>query len=340
MRAHYERERLIWESGVSPTEKLVLLAFNSFADGNGSNCYPSYQTIAQKTGYNRRTIIRVTGDLSDRQILEIAPRTNNDGHRSSNLYRINFDRLDRLTGSVPGSPEGRTRSSSSDRQTLGGNVPGSPDQIQLRSDPVSKSEAENFAEHTPGNFQVEKAPIGSLSTEKNLKNSQPENFAKSEQAEISSLKAENSECQGEKFLNAGGGAVFCQAGPFLARIAEEKWRTAYNTTKAPSWLPWGIGCLSGTILEGVSNFLSVAKDEDEAIETFKASVAWAAKNEAWLASKRFRPSQLLDPNSKNFLGQFREVAQSAPQPQKPATLSWEERIRAAINPLAAWEAMA
>ena len=126
----------------------------------------------------------------------------------------------------------------------------------------------------------------------------------------------------------------------MARIAEEKWRTAYNTAKAPSWLPWGIGCLSGTILEGVSNFLSVSKDEDEAIETFKTAVAWAAKNEQWLASKRFRPSQLLDPNSKNFLGQFREVSAPALQPQKPATLSWEERIRAAINPLAAWEAMA
>ena len=141
-------------------------------------------------------------------------------------------------------------------------------------------------------------------------------------------------------LNPGGGAVFCQAGPFLARIAEEKWRTAYNTSKAVQWLPWGTGCLSGAILDGVANFLSVAKDEDDAIDLLRKSVAWAAKNEGWLASKRFRPSQLLDPNSKNFLGQFREISAQTETQSKPAAVSWEERIRNAINPLAAWEAMA
>lgn len=46
-----------------PSHKLTLLAYTDHADHYGKNIFPAVKTVAKKTGYNERTVQRLTDDL-------------------------------------------------------------------------------------------------------------------------------------------------------------------------------------------------------------------------------------------------------------------------------------
>lgn len=62
----------VWDLKLSPAEKLVLLAYADHADHEGRNIYPALETVAEKTGYSRRQVIRITQALVSGQYLRIA----------------------------------------------------------------------------------------------------------------------------------------------------------------------------------------------------------------------------------------------------------------------------
>ncbi len=70
-----------------PNHKYVLIAYADHADHDGRNIYPAVETIAKKTGYDERTIQRLTRDLEAMGLLE------RDGvsAKGTNRWRLPLD---------------------------------------------------------------------------------------------------------------------------------------------------------------------------------------------------------------------------------------------------------
>lgn len=56
---------LVWDERMSKDMKFVLLAYADHADHAGRNIYPSVETVAAKTGYDERSVQRITTKLED-----------------------------------------------------------------------------------------------------------------------------------------------------------------------------------------------------------------------------------------------------------------------------------
>ncbi len=89
---HFDRERLIWNCTLKPSEKIVLLALNSFVDAEGK-CFPGCDKLAQMTGYDRSTLFRILKNLYKSKLVTKHERRTQKGSWSSNLYRIDFTML-------------------------------------------------------------------------------------------------------------------------------------------------------------------------------------------------------------------------------------------------------
>lgn len=53
----------VWEMNIKPADKLVLLAYADHADHSGGSIYPAVSTIAAKTGFDERSVRRITARL-------------------------------------------------------------------------------------------------------------------------------------------------------------------------------------------------------------------------------------------------------------------------------------
>lgn len=74
----------VWEKEFSHSEQAVLLAMADYADDNGSNCYPSYDRLAWKTGYSARQVQRIIKGLVTQGVLLIVkPATQHQSTRYS-----------------------------------------------------------------------------------------------------------------------------------------------------------------------------------------------------------------------------------------------------------------
>jgi hypothetical protein len=94
MYTYSERQTIIWQASLPGNEKLVLLAINSFVDGDGK-CWPSLNRLAQMTGFSRRTIQRSIDSLTDVGFVDKKWRSDDTGRQTSSLYAVNFDALTR-----------------------------------------------------------------------------------------------------------------------------------------------------------------------------------------------------------------------------------------------------
>lgn len=73
--------------------KAVLLAIASCCDPDGTNAYPSQQTIADHALCSRRQAIRIIDELHYAGLLHIERTGIGKGRGRTNRYQINFDRL-------------------------------------------------------------------------------------------------------------------------------------------------------------------------------------------------------------------------------------------------------
>ena len=89
----WERQGLIWKAKLSPAQKLILLAYDSFANSEGTSCFPSYGTIATLTGYSKRTVIATVNELVKLKILKRTRRKTCCGGNNSNDYTIVYKAL-------------------------------------------------------------------------------------------------------------------------------------------------------------------------------------------------------------------------------------------------------
>ena len=93
----------VWRQNLTPASKIVLLAIADHADDDGGNAYPSKSTLALKTGYSERQVIRIVNELTaggwmreeHRQVPGIP------ADRMPKVYRIALSRGDNLSPRLP-----------------------------------------------------------------------------------------------------------------------------------------------------------------------------------------------------------------------------------------------
>lgn len=95
-----------------PGHKYVLLAYADHADHHGKNIYPAVVTIAKKTGYEERSIQRLTHELEQMNVLlsdGTGPRGTNrfylpfsaGGDKISPLTKFQGDKSSKSLGDIP-----------------------------------------------------------------------------------------------------------------------------------------------------------------------------------------------------------------------------------------------
>ncbi len=94
--------------GISPHEKLLLLAIANYADADGT-CWPSQLTLATDTCLTDRTIRTLMHKLERRGLLERHRRTRPDGYRASDRIVLHILPED-ISGEIPINLTGKSAS--------------------------------------------------------------------------------------------------------------------------------------------------------------------------------------------------------------------------------------
>lgn len=79
-------------NGLSGPEKLLLLAYANYTDAYGY-CWPGIDRLIADTGTSKATVVRTRKALEKQNLLRHQRRTSREGRQSTNLYRINLDKL-------------------------------------------------------------------------------------------------------------------------------------------------------------------------------------------------------------------------------------------------------
>lgn len=79
---------IINELEFKPGHKYVLIAYADHADHNGKNIYPAVETIAKKTGYDARSVQRLTRELEDMGLMV----SDGNGPRGTNRFYVPFNK--------------------------------------------------------------------------------------------------------------------------------------------------------------------------------------------------------------------------------------------------------
>lgn len=77
-------------SGLSPSEKLLLLALANYA-GPKMTCFPSHSTLAEDTGMSERNILRIFKQLEARGLVSRKAQKRGNKSRTSDLITLHFD---------------------------------------------------------------------------------------------------------------------------------------------------------------------------------------------------------------------------------------------------------
>lgn len=89
----YSLQTAVWQNGpTDPTMKFVLLSLAERADDNGY-CWPSHADTAKRTGYAKRTIIKIVARLEEDGWIRTEARFDAGRERSSNAFFIDLNRL-------------------------------------------------------------------------------------------------------------------------------------------------------------------------------------------------------------------------------------------------------
>lgn len=79
---------MVWDASLNKNLKFILLAYADHADHEGRNIFPSIETIAKKTGYDERSIQRITTELENIGYLVLDGDERKGGSGNTTLWRI------------------------------------------------------------------------------------------------------------------------------------------------------------------------------------------------------------------------------------------------------------
>jgi DNA-binding Lrp family transcriptional regulator len=103
----------IFEIGLS-TQEIVVYCYLARCSNQGTNAFPSYNTIAKRTGMSRSTAIRVVAELEELKLIrKIVRKSDTKTENYSNIYVVEHD----IRGSVRDTPPSVTDTPGSVRET-------------------------------------------------------------------------------------------------------------------------------------------------------------------------------------------------------------------------------
>ena len=121
-----ERVRLVLDSPLSATEKLVLIILVSHLP----NCFPSYRRMAGQAHLSRRACIKAVRSLNQCGVISVHGRKREGTkERTASRYTVHFDRLVELKGSEPDSPP-----------TARGSERGAPQEVTNVKKPIRRNQ--------------------------------------------------------------------------------------------------------------------------------------------------------------------------------------------------------
>jgi DnaD/phage-associated family protein len=95
---------IMYDEDLDSLQRWILTVLFTYTNTHTNSVFPSYETIAKRTGYSRRTVIRVVAQLVDKgYIISKKKRFDFDEktgkhNRTSNLYSLMFKDMDRDAG--------------------------------------------------------------------------------------------------------------------------------------------------------------------------------------------------------------------------------------------------
>lgn len=95
---HHEREGIIWSFPGKSSEKIILLALNTYVDAEGF-CHPGVETIGKMVGMSRSAVFRNLKILEGIGIL-YKEEIYLDGRQTSNDYVVNFRKIIEITAHI------------------------------------------------------------------------------------------------------------------------------------------------------------------------------------------------------------------------------------------------
>ena len=138
----------VWDSGLDKNLKAVALAYADFANDNGDRIYPSIDRVAWKTGYNRRSVQRITKALCDLGVLRMIKETSGRPGET-NRYKFiveNLPKREPYTGDIDdmtGDTVSPVRVTSTTRRVTSTTQTGdtvSPDPLENHQEPSEREE--------------------------------------------------------------------------------------------------------------------------------------------------------------------------------------------------------
>ena len=304
----HERHRLIWDSNLTSTQKFILFAYDSYGDSQGESIYPSYNTIATKTSYTRRTVIDTVHKLCELGVMGKLHRLKDGGGMTSNRYKIYFQKL---AGSDRNSPGSDPNSPGSDRNSPGSD-PGSPDQSSY----LSNDQFIDQKKKKPGKTRTAFSEISKFQdSDQNLEN--PDLDKKPnlipDQQELNDRDPEKKESSAKERNSAP--PVFAPQPPENTPIARGGglWDINYlneiwKANKAPKWKTSSLMFLSSEIQYGLEQFLLKAGgDRAEAYRLIGISIAEMSRDEFYGSRSRMLGEVIgLDPSKpcKTYCGNW------------------------------------
>jgi len=76
---------------IKPSARFVLVCLADRANHEGA-CWPSYGDIGYRTGYTKRRVMQLIGQLVKAGLVEVIQRKGQHGRTTSNLYVLHFER--------------------------------------------------------------------------------------------------------------------------------------------------------------------------------------------------------------------------------------------------------
>ena len=274
----HERHKLIWDSNLTSTQKFILFAYDSYGDSQGESIYPSYNTIATKTSFTRRTVIETVHKLCELGIMGKLHRIKEGGGMTSNRYKIHFQKL---AGSDRNSPGSDRNSPGSDRNSPGSD-PGSPDQSNYLSNDQSIDQKKRKAAKPKISF----SEISNFQDPDQTQNSIPD------QQEKNQSNPEKKESSAKERKSAA--PDFAPIAPENVPLARDggRWDVNYlnkiwEANKAQKWRRSSLLLLTSEIQYGLEQFLFEAGgDRAEAYRLIGISIAEMAKDEFYGSRSR------------------------------------------------------
>ena len=86
---------LTWafDQPISGNEKVVLLCLADHFSDETSQCWPSISRLIQRSHVSKSTVLRCISLLEKDGYITVENRTRENGSKTSNLYKLNFDRV-------------------------------------------------------------------------------------------------------------------------------------------------------------------------------------------------------------------------------------------------------